>query len=84
MIRGCGVGVNQAIPLLLNIRVYYDWSIGQMFALTEMQIILAIVVQRFKLRLAAGASIYPNPLLTLRAGDKLPMRSERRFMSSAI
>ncbi len=51
--------------------------IGNIFALTEAQLILASVAQRYRLRVLPGLQVKPNPLITLRARGGLPMRLER-------
>lgn len=51
--------------------------IGNMFALVEAQLILATVVRRFRLRLAPGARIEPEPSVTLRPKYGMPMTLER-------
>jgi len=52
--------------------------IGAGFAMTEALIILAILGQRYRLRLAPGAVVEPVGLITLRPRHGLPMRLERR------
>lgn len=47
--------------------------IGNSFALMEAQIILATVLQRYRLRLQTGHSVEPEALLTLRPKGGLPM-----------
>ena len=51
--------------------------IGNEFALTEAQIILAMTVQRFRLRRASDEPIVPEPHLTLRPRGGVPVRAER-------
>ncbi|MCX6044282.1 MAG: cytochrome P450 [Chloroflexi bacterium] len=52
--------------------------IGNTFAMTEAHLILAMIVQRYKLRLQPGIKIEPMPLITLRIKGGLPMTLERR------
>ena len=52
--------------------------IGAGFAMTEALIILAMLGQRYRLRLAPGAAVEPVGLITLRPRNGLPMRLERR------
>jgi cytochrome P450 len=51
--------------------------IGSNFALMEMQLILATVAQRYKLRLVPGHPVEPEALLSLRPGYGLPMTLHR-------
>ena len=53
--------------------------IGAPFAKLEMLIVLASVVQRFQLRLAQGAVVEPEPLVTLRPRHGMPMLVEPRL-----
>jgi cytochrome P450 len=52
--------------------------IGAGFAMTEAMIILAMVGQRYRLRLAPDAVVEPIGLITLRPRNGLPMLLERR------
>jgi cytochrome P450 len=52
--------------------------IGMGFAMTEATIILAMLGQRYRLRLAPGAAVEPVGLITLRPRNGLPMLIERR------
>ena len=52
--------------------------IGAGFAMTEALIILAMLGQRYRLRLAPGAAVEPVGLITLRPRRGLPMTLERR------
>ncbi len=52
--------------------------IGMGFAMTEATIILAMLGQRYRLRLAPGAAVEPVGLITLRPRNGLPMLLERR------
>jgi cytochrome P450 len=52
--------------------------IGNMFALTEAQLVLATVAQRYRLRLDASHRVVPNPLVTLRPRDGVKVILERR------
>src|SRR5579875_3284924 len=52
--------------------------IGASFAMQEAIIILAMVAQRYRLRLQPGHGIEPIGLITLRPRDGLPMVLERR------
>jgi cytochrome P450 len=47
--------------------------IGSNFALMEMQLILATVAQRYRLRLVPGHQVEPEALLSLRPRYGLPM-----------
>jgi cytochrome P450 len=52
--------------------------IGNTFALTEAQLIVACIAQRFRLRMVPGYTLAPEPLITLRPAGGLPMHLERR------
>ena len=52
--------------------------IGQMFALTEMTLVLATLAQRYHLRLVPGHPVAPNPVFALRTSHGLPMSLQRR------
>jgi cytochrome P450 len=47
--------------------------IGNEFALMESQLVLAMIAQRFRLRVAPGHTAEPEPLITLRPKGALPM-----------
>lgn len=47
--------------------------IGNTFALTEAQVILATVMQQARLHLVPGHPVRPTPLIALRTSDGLPM-----------
>ncbi|GHO50628.1 hypothetical protein KSX_87910 [Ktedonospora formicarum] len=51
--------------------------IGNQFALTEAQLILATVLSRYQIRFLPGASVVPEPLITLRPRGKLWMTVHR-------
>lgn len=51
--------------------------IGNHFAVMEAKIVLAMVMQRFRLRSRPGVEVVPNPYLTLRPRGTMPMRVER-------
>ena len=51
--------------------------IGNTFALTEAELILATVAQRYHLRALPGQTVRPNPLITLRPQGGLPVLLER-------
>lgn len=51
--------------------------IGNSFALTEAQLILATVAQRYRLRVLPGHQVKPHPLITLRVRGGLPVWLER-------
>lgn len=57
--------------------------IGIGFAMTEAQIILARVAQRFRLELLPGHRVEPEPVVTLRPQGGLPMRVRRQTASAA-
>lgn len=50
------------------------FCIGNNFALLEMQLVLAMIGQRFTLRLEEGQQITPEPLVTLRPQNGIRMR----------
>jgi len=52
--------------------------IGNQFALTEAQLVLATLAQRYQLRLVPGHTVMPNPIFTLRTSHGLPMTAQRR------
>jgi cytochrome P450 len=52
--------------------------IGNTFALTEAQVILAMILQRFRLDLMPGQRIEPEPLATLRPKYGMEMRIKAR------
>ncbi|TGU43867.1 cytochrome P450, partial [Mesorhizobium sp. M00.F.Ca.ET.186.01.1.1] len=53
--------------------------IGNNFALMEAALLLATIAQRYRLRLAEpGQVVEPEPLVTLRPKNGLPMRLEKR------
>jgi cytochrome P450 len=51
--------------------------IGSAFAITEMQLIVASVAQRYRLTLVSGARVIPVVGLTLRPGPAMPSRLHR-------
>ena len=53
--------------------------IGNHFAMAEAQIILATLVQRFRLHVVPGQQVVPRPLITLRPRDGIVMRIEARI-----
>jgi cytochrome P450 len=50
--------------------------IGQEFAMMEMTLVIAMVIQAFRFRIAPGARVEPRPMLSLRPRDGLPMLLE--------
>lgn len=61
--------------------------IGTTFALMEIKLALALIVQRFRLALPAGARVEPELRLTLRPRGGLPMRihaQDRAFQRAPI
>jgi cytochrome P450 len=52
--------------------------IGNHFAMAEAQIIVATLVQRYRLHLVTGQHVVPRPLITLRPRDGMMMRLEAR------
>lgn len=50
--------------------------IGDTFAMLEMQMIVAMAVQRFRLSLAPGQPVVPHPAISLRPKDELMMTIE--------
>jgi cytochrome P450 len=57
--------------------------IGEQFAWMEGVLLLATLAQRFRYRLAPGAVVEPEALITLRPKGGLPMIAEERRMASA-
>lgn len=47
--------------------------VGSAFAMMELQTIVPMMVQRYKIELAAGAAVVPEPTITLRPADGVPM-----------
>jgi cytochrome P450 len=54
--------------------------IGNMFALTEAQLVLATIAQRYYLKLVPGYPVEPEPLITLRPRYGLRMTLRPRTM----
>ena len=52
--------------------------IGEGFALLEAAIVIATLARRFRFRLASGAQIVPEPLVTLRPRHGIPMTLHAR------
>lgn len=52
--------------------------VGAGFAILEGTLIAAMIAQRFTLDLAPGATVTPEPTVTLRPRDGLPMTVHRR------
>jgi cytochrome P450 len=52
--------------------------IGNQFALTEAQLVLATVAQRYQLRLVPDHPVRPNPIFVLRTSHGLPVSAHRR------
>ena len=52
--------------------------IGQHFAMTEMLIVVAVLAQRFRLRLAPGRAVVPEASITLRPRDGVHMTLHER------
>jgi cytochrome P450 len=52
--------------------------IGQNFALMEVVLVMAAIAQKFQFRLATARKIVPDPLVTLRPRDGIPMRIDAR------
>ncbi|HZW02487.1 MAG TPA: cytochrome P450 [Anaerolineaceae bacterium] len=52
--------------------------LGNNFALTEAQLVLARVLQRFRLHLIAGVEVRPTPIATLQPRPGVPMTLEPR------
>ena len=57
--------------------------IGDRFAMMEMAIVIASVVQRYRLDHTVGANITPVPMISLRPGPDLPMTVTRRTVRAA-
>ena len=51
--------------------------IGNDFAMMEATRVVAMVVQRFRLRLSPGATVVPKPMMSLRPWPGVPMLLER-------
>jgi cytochrome P450 len=52
--------------------------IGQNFALMEVVLVMATIAQKFQFRLATARKIVPDPLVTLRPRNGIPMRIDAR------
>jgi cytochrome P450 len=52
--------------------------IGNQFALTEAQLVLATIAQHYRLRLVPGHPVRPRPVFVLHTSDGLPMTATRR------
>ncbi len=52
--------------------------IGNAFAMMETTLVLATLVQRFRLELPPGARVEPEPVITLRPRGGMPMTLHRR------
>jgi cytochrome P450 len=57
--------------------------IGETFALIEAQLIVAMLMQRYRLVVVPGAVVEPEPHLTLRARGGLPVTAERANRTDA-
>ncbi len=57
--------------------------IGNSFAIMEANLLLATIAQRYRLRLIDGVEIKPAALITMFPRDGLPMRLEKRALTSA-
>ena len=57
--------------------------IGNTFAMTEIQLVLAAVAQRFRLDLVPGHRVVPEPLITLRPRGGVPMTLHSLASASA-
>lgn len=57
--------------------------IGNQFALTEAQLILAAILSRYQVRLEPGARVVPEPLVTLRPRGTLLMTVHHKAPSSS-
>ena len=51
--------------------------IGNVFAMTEMAVVLAMIARRFRLELVPGYELELDPSVTLRPKDGIPMRARR-------
>ncbi len=54
------------------------FCIGNNFALIEMQLVLAMIGQKFRLRVKPGFVVEPDPLITLRPKSGMQMTLEKR------
>jgi cytochrome P450 len=52
--------------------------IGETFAMTEIVLVLAVVLQQYAFRVRAGHPVEPLPLITLRPANGMPMVAVRR------
>jgi cytochrome P450 len=52
--------------------------IGEAFALMEMQIVVAMIARRYRLHLLPAARVRPDPQITLRPAQGMPMTLHRR------
>jgi cytochrome P450 len=78
---GSGIPSRYAyVPFSIGPRV----CTGAAFGVTEAILCLATLAQGFRLRLRPGWQVMPVCRLTLRPGDSLPMRLERREPASSI
>jgi cytochrome P450 len=59
------------------------YCIGSTFAMMEAQLILATIAQQYRLVLAPGQPVEPEPLVTLRPHDGLKMRLSPRLKRNA-
>ncbi len=57
---------------------WYQLCIGNQFALTEAQLILATILPRYQSRFLPGANVVPEPLITLRPRGGLFMTIQRK------
>lgn len=72
---GSGIPSRYAyVPFSIGPRV----CTGMAFALTETVLCVATLAQHFRPRLAAGTNVMPSCRLSLRPGERLPMRLEPR------
>jgi cytochrome P450 len=58
------------------------FCIGSAFAMIQMQLVLATVAQRYALELAPGATVVPQPSITLRPRGGIRMRVRQRAASA--
>jgi cytochrome P450 len=47
--------------------------VGESFAMMEMQLVVAMVAQRFRLELVPGQRVFPQPTISLRPRDPVLM-----------
>ena len=59
------------------------FCVGNMFAMLQMQLVVATVASRFALDLAPGAIVTPQPSITLRPRNGIAMTVSRRELTTS-